>query len=169
MLRLIHVFWAIVRFSAGPQDLPYSVGLMRVVLVINWLCAYAVLQISPDGTSLLRVLTETALSVAYIWPLLYFAGFGNRFTQTWTAWLASDALINLIAIAPLYWQVTQPSNWNSLLLLGLSLWNLAVYGHIFRQALGRGWGLSIGLALFYMMLSMQIMTQLFSAMPNPAQ
>lgn len=169
MSRLISQFWSICMFKAGPQDLPYSVGLMRATLAISALSGFLILQFSTTDTALAQVLVDIALGAAYIWPLLYFAGFRHRFTQTWSAWLGTDVIVNLFASVPLYNLGTNPSNANSIMLLLLLIWHIAIYAHIFRHALGRGWVMGIGLALFYMMVSSQIMGELFPVVTNVAQ
>lgn len=169
MSRLITLFWSIAIFKSGPQDLPFSAPLMRWTLLINAITSFMILQMSPTNTALPQVLVDLLLSAAYIWPLLYFAALKSRFTQTWTAWLGTDVIINLFAIAPLYNLSQGPSNWNSVLLLLLLVWHIAVYGHILRQALDRGWTMGIGLGLFYMMLTSRIMGELFPVITQSTQ
>jgi hypothetical protein len=161
MSQLISLFWSITLFRKGPQDVPYSRLLLYWMLTVDAGVNSGLLIINAAEMIWAQVLADTCITAAFTWPLLYFAGLKARFMQTWTSLLGTDVIISLFAAAPLISLEQHANNAAQWALLLLLLWHWLVYGHIFRHALNRSWSMGLALALFYILLSSQIMGALF--------
>ena len=165
MYQLIVLFFEICILRKGPQDVPASPWLWRLLLLpyvtVNllillldgsWLRAFAQLGV------------ETALMVGFCYPLLYFSGKTSRFPQTLSALLGTDAFISLCAIPAVASLNTQISEFAFIAMIVLMGWHWLVNGHIFRHALDRPLLFGLALAFLYILVSTQVMTLLFTEM-----
>lgn len=148
MKDLFRILFDIILRRRGPQDLPYSIPLLRGLL-----CAMVGLQLlvmfalreridAPE-----RIVLSLLLTLALPWAVLRMRGMQARYVQTLSALVGTGILFSL-ALAPLLWLVhdlplptpdtpaTPLQGVVSLFGLGLVAWKLAVDGHIWRHALG---------------------------------
>lgn len=171
MYQLIMLFFRIALFKQGPQDLPASPWVLRLVLPVYLAVNYLALMLNGTAsTAVLQLGADLAMMTGFIWPMLYFAGKASRFQQTLSAMVGTDAVISFAAIPAIASLNSQPSDLAYLLMLAMMVWHWLVNGHILRNALDRSWFFGLGLALLYIMLSSQVMTALFpEVLGNTAQ
>ena len=163
MYDIIKLLFDICLFKKGPQDLPYSVGLLRALLVIYVAIRALMLSIHFGLLNvLLQVLVEFFLVAGFIWILLYLARKPGRLYQVMSAVLGTDALISFFAPPPIATMALgQGGLLVFLVMLALIGWHWAVTGHIIRNALEQSLSFSLGLAFLYLMGSYQVMALLF--------
>jgi hypothetical protein len=143
----------ILLFRAGPQDFPHVPQLvvpLPALAIGAYFALYAILL--PPAMSLVLALASVGALALVTNSLLSARRVANRFQQTFHALLATGTVLTLlsippmIALAPALRQIAaspellqqpgavQAPALASLLVNLFNLWNLAVYGHIFRHA-----------------------------------
>jgi len=163
MYELILLFFRIAIFKSGPQDVPASPMVLRLILPVYVAVNYLVLMLNGStSTALLQIGADFAMMLGFVWPLLYFSGKPARFRQTFAAMIGTDSVISFVAIPAIASLGNQASPLAYFAMLALMVWHWAVSGHILRNALDRSWFFGLGLALLYIMLSSQVMMALFS-------
>jgi len=165
MLQWTQLFWDICLLRKTPQNLPYSLALLWILLPIAFILDCLTTQVQNPaagfGQVLLAVMTLTLLYLLVVVSLLVLLGLGTRIVQTLSSLLGAGMILNLLALPLLFsFDPQQPGVevWLSLLLL---LWNLVVNTHILRAAMSRGFFLSAALAVALYLLQMQIYVQFF--------
>lgn len=169
MNALLNPFWMICLLRSGPQDLPASYPLLKLVLVAYVLSGLLFL-ISGVGTlglysALVLVVVDTLLLAGFTYLILRTFDYSARFIQTLTALAGAGALLQFIAL-PLGWWFTWADNAEAaaqipaLLWLILMMWSLIVTGHILRHALSVSLGIGVLCALGYVLVSWTLAEQL---------
>lgn len=162
MYELIMLFFRIAVFKRGPQDVPASPLVLKVILPVYVLVNFLILMLNGTAsTAVLQIGADFAMMLCFTWPMLYFAGKRARFPQTLSAMVGTDAVISFVAIPAIASLNSQPSELAYFIMLAMMVWHWLVSGHILRNALDRSWFFGLGLALLYIMLSSQIMAALF--------
>ncbi len=163
MYDIIKLLFDICLFKKGPQDMPYSVWLLRLLLVIYISIRVLMLSIHFDWLNvLLQTIVEIILVAGFFWTLLYLSRKPGRFYQVISAVLGTDALISFFSLPGLATMETgQGGLLVFLIMLGLIGWHWAVTGHIIRNALEQSLSFSLGLAFLYLLGSYQVMALLF--------
>ena len=163
MFDIIKLLFDICLFKKGPQDLPYSVWLLRLLLVVYVSVRVLMLSIHFDCLNvLLQVIVDIFLVAGFVWIMLYLAGKPGRFYQVLSAVLGTDALISFFALPGMATMETgQGGLLVFLVMLGLIGWHWAVTGHIIRNALEKSLSFGLGLAFLYLLGSYQVMALLF--------
>ncbi|MBM3202441.1 hypothetical protein FJZ55_00840 [Candidatus Woesearchaeota archaeon] len=164
-MPLIHLLFQICIFRKGPQDVPASLPLLVVTLLL-YLVMGVLLLAQETGwlEGILRTLAEATLLGGFLWTTLRLMDKRPRLLQTAIAVYASDALVSSVALPLLLLMASTPeAKPVYLLLLGLMIWHWAVMGHILRHAVSVRWVHGVGLAMAYMVLSYRIMSSLFPA------
>jgi hypothetical protein len=163
MFDILKLLFDICLFKKGPQDLPYSVWLLRILLVVYVSIRVLMLSIHFDSLSvLLQVIVDIFLVAGFVWSMLYLTGKLGRFYQALSAVLGTDALISFFALPGMATMETgQGGLLVFLVMLGLIGWHWAVTGHIIRNALEKSLSFSLGLAFLYLLGSYQVMALLF--------
>lgn len=157
MGSLIGRFLALVTFNAGPQDLPFSVGLRNQVVLLHVVLGFLVAVLSQPATeALVAALLSTGVMVAVAAGIPWAHGFAARVTQTITALGGAGVIFSLLSW-PVVWVLERTFQANGepgavplLALLVLLIWNLAVVAHVFRHSLSRGLGVGAVYALLYL-------------------
>lgn len=160
--QVVPVLWRICRFEAGPQDLPYSQSLARLaaVLAVAGSAVQYVITAAPPMAALVQAVAVVAVMWLFTAQLLHMRGFANRSRQTISALMLVNVLMTLLmlpfiralepALAALMAdpaaQVQLPVL-PTLIVIGLSVWNIAIFASIYRQALDRGIWTGIAAAL----------------------
>lgn len=169
MYELIMLFFRIAVFKQGPQDVPVSPWVLRLVLPVYLLVNYLILMLNgATSTAWLQIGADLAMMAGFIWPMLYFAGKTSRFQQTFSAMVGTDAVINFAALPAIASLNSQPNELAYLMMLAMLIWHWLVSGHILRNALDRSWFFGLGLGLLYIMLSSQLMSALFPELAGNA-
>ncbi len=162
MFELIKLLFDICLFKQGPQDLPPSVWLLRLLIVVDVIVSFLMVSIHTGlAVSLLQAITSALLIVGFSWLMLYLARKPERFCQTASALVGADAMISFFALPGI---ASMTIGTGALLAftitIALMLWHWAVIGHIIRNALGQNWTFSLGLAFLYILGSYQVMALL---------
>jgi hypothetical protein len=164
MRQVVQVFLQMLFRRLGPEDLPDSGFLLAVTAVMyvltQFLLAYVVYGAVPQLFSLVAL--EIALLVAGTWALLLSAGRADRFSQTLTALLGSGALLTVLALPVCIWSLNSQGIGQagpSLVLLGIMVWLIMVYGHIFSRSLSRPFGVGLLVAVAYFLLSQVLLNE----------
>lgn len=161
MYELLMLFFRIAIFKQGPQDVPASPMVLRLMLPLYVAVNYLILLLNGSANTWLQIGADFAMMVAFIWPLLYVSAKTARFPQTLSAMVGTDCIVSFLAIPAIASLNSQPNELGYLAMLALMIWHWLVSGHILRQALDRSWFFGLGLALLYIMLSSQVMAALF--------
>jgi hypothetical protein len=163
MFDIIKLLFEICLFKKGPQDLPYSLWLLRLLLVVYIGIRILMLSIHFDWLNvLLQVSVDVILVAGFFWIILYLARKLGRFYQALSAVLGTDAMISFFALPGMAsMEIGQGGLWVVLVMLGLIGWHWAVTGHIIRNALDKSLSFSLGVAFLYLIGSYQVMALLF--------
>ena len=140
MSELLKRFFYICLLAKGPQDLPYSVLLMRLCVLVYFVTGlFSLLTSVSAGTAILVMLVDMALLMLFSWACLQAFNLSSRFVQMIIALTGVGSLFHLLSV-PLLLQIQltretgQIAGELSFLLLLLISWNLAVIAHIFRES-----------------------------------
>jgi hypothetical protein len=155
MAQLLRIFIEIALWRRGPQDLPASTALLRLVAAIY--AGISVVQVGIMGwdvpAALLLVMLDLSLQALWLWGLLVFFAKRPRFLQSFTAFLGVGALLNLLDILmslllrSVGIAATSPNNpWPLLQLILL----LLILGRILKLTLERTLVMSMALTLVIM-------------------
>lgn len=152
----------------GPQDMPGD-----STTLIGCAAAYCILLflqvglLLPAGATALQAGLATALLALYVRTVLRIRQLPNRFNQTATALFASGATLTLVMLAPTHvmapylqalgeasdpQSVTMPPSFVTLSYVAMGLWGLAIYSHIYRNALDGSLWLGVGAAVAFEVL-----------------
>lgn len=163
MFDIIKLLLDICLFKKGPQNLPYSVWLLRLLLVVYISVRVLMLSMRFDWLDvLLQIIVDVFLVTVFFWTLLYLSRKLGRFYQVMSAVLGTDALISFLALPGIATMETGRGGLLALLItLGLIGWHWAVTGHIISNALDKTLSFSLGLTFLYLVGSYQVMALLF--------
>lgn len=168
MFEIVRLFYDILLFRKGPQDVPFSPSLTRMTLAVYAVVSFLMLFMSNHWFSaLLKMLADVVLLMAFIRITLAWVHKSERYQQTFCALLGTDALLTLCGVPPTAVMLVPSGDLAILgffIVVGLILWHWTVIGHILSHALEQTLGFSLGLALLYMMATYQILAILFQPM-----
>ena len=163
MLEIITLFKDICFFKRGPQDVPYSLALLWLLLMVNAVVSFLALYMTADVLqTLLQILVSLLLLLAGSYVILAIGSKLGRFCQTASALLGADTFISFFALPALATLATgRGSAFVYLFLLALMIWHWAVAGHIFRHALEKSLSVGLAVAFLYIAVAYQVMALLF--------
>ncbi|TRX03558.1 hypothetical protein [Candidatus Methylobacter oryzae] len=163
MFEVIMLLFDICLFKKSPQDLPYSVWLLRLLIVIDVIVSFLMISLHAGwAVSLLQAVAGALLLVGFSWLMLYVARKWGRFYQTASALLGTDAMISFLALPGMASMSIGVGAWLAFAItIALMIWHWLVTGYIFRNALEQSWTFSLGLAFLYILGSYQVMALLF--------
>lgn len=161
MYELMTLFFRIAIFKQGPQDVPASPIVLRLMLPLYIGLNYVILWLNGSATPWLQIAADFAMMAAFTWPLLYFSAKPARFPQTFSAMVGTDCILSFLALPAIASLYSQPNELAYVAMLVLMVWHWVISAHILRNALDRSWFFGLGLALLYIMLSSQVMAALF--------
>ena len=164
---LIYVRIALLR--AGPQDLPVSRRLLPATVVAYLLVSLLVgsLLLEDVENSLLLVLIDSAFTLVSYRVLLGLSGRPERFRQTAAAMFGFQTVASplLLGGMTLFRRYGENTSWQvpvTLLMLGLSLWAVAVNVRILRAA--TEWSVSVCIAAVF---ALALLGQLLALLLQP--
>lgn len=168
MRALLALFWSVCRLQRGPEDVPYSIGLLLLVLTLDVFLGIAGDAFADPGrlhaVALVTVLGAAA-DAAILWGLLRFKRLGARFVQSLTTLYGIDLLLGLLTLpVTLAGLLLAASHWLvavvfvQMLLVG---WNLGLRGFVYHRTLAISLlqGNMLSLTLFF--LNVFVSVQLF--------
>ncbi|MCF6250310.1 MAG: hypothetical protein L3J75_03425 [Methylococcaceae bacterium] len=162
MYELIKLFFSICLLKKGPQDIPASIWLLRLLIIVYVCVNFLILIISTDVfNAVLQVFVEVLLILGLTWMILFFASKLARFQQTVSALMATDALISFLALPAMATLVGQGTAMAFFAIVLLMLWQWLVSGHIFNNALDQPFTFGLGIAFLYILFSYIVMDTLF--------
>jgi hypothetical protein len=163
MFEIIKLLFDICLFKKGPQDLPPSIWLLRMLVVVDVIVSFFMVSIRNDWVvSLLQAIASVLLIVGFSGIMLYLTRKRERFYQATGALLGVDALISFFALpAMASMMIGRGALLAFIITIALMIWHWAVTGHIIRNALGQTLTFSLGLAFLYILGSYQVMALLF--------
>jgi len=167
MFYWIRLFWDICRLQKAPQDLPYSLTLLWILLplafILDCLGAYLQDPTAGFGRLLLAVMTLTLVGLLGVVSLLLLLRLGSRIVQTFNSMLGTGILFSIVVLPLLLlFDPQQPdAGLEGVLLSLLALWSLMVNAHILRAALGAGFFVSAALVVALFLLQQGIYLQFF--------
>jgi hypothetical protein len=167
MRALLELFRDLCLLRRGPQDLPYSPGLLLIALALD-------LMLASRAASVNEAAAPLALSLLFAlslpWLALRLAHLPERYLQTATALLGCRIAFTLLAV-PVVLGIgeipTDPKTmtgtqlglgWLALLLLG---WQLAVRGNILRHSLNLPMRLGVLVGVVFMAVEVVFELALF--------
>lgn len=153
MEALIRLFGGICFFKRGPQDIPASIALLTVILVCNLILELLLgLSYYSFGMSVFLSVSSVIALLLFSWIWLSLFQHQARFMQTATAFVGVSLFTNVFFFLPitLLWNMGVIVD-NSFALINLILlaWILAIYAHIYKNALNVSFFLGIALAITY--------------------
>lgn len=159
MFEIIKLLFDICLFKRGPQNLPSSLWLLQVLVIVDVIVSFLMASIRTDWfASLLQAMVSALLIVGFSWLMLYMGRKRERFYQTTIALLGTDTLISFIALPGIAsMMIGRGALLAFIITVVLMIWHWAVTGHIIRNALGQTWTFSLGLAFLYILGSYQVM------------
>jgi drug/metabolite transporter superfamily protein YnfA len=168
MAELLKRYFKICLLTSGPEDLPDSALLLKIMLLLYFISGC--LSMWPGiglGDSTQLMLLDCIILLLFSWLCLLALNKRSRFIQTATALTAVGTIFQLLAW-PLLFYVDEVRQANtvpveaSLLLLVIISWNLAVYAHIFRQAFSVHMWAAFALTLAYVIINITSRGLLFA-------
>ncbi|MDD1605655.1 MAG: hypothetical protein LUO95_04120 [Methylococcaceae bacterium] len=164
MFDLIKLLFDICLLKKTPQDLPFSINLLKVLAIINVIINFLLMNMSVNWFSaLLKAAVGLLLMGGFSWICLFFSGKLGRFYQTTTALLGTDALLDLFALPTIATMaVNQGGLLAFLVMMTLIVWHWLITGHIMRNALEQSFSFSLGLAFLYLVVSYQVTALIIS-------
>lgn len=167
MIALTRPFIALCFLKIGPQDLPASVVLLVIALIAHTITeALGASVIMPDHSAIMAGLCATAVLATLTCAILLLQNRRARVLQTLCALAGAIAVIDIIGIPLASWlQYAEATGADKSLpilgLLALTVWSLAVHGHVFRHALSIPLSFGLVVALVFFWVSFQVMHYLF--------
>lgn len=157
MFELVVLLFEICTLKKAPQDFPYSIQFLKLLVIINLAINFLLTSITERWfVALLKALVVLIVIFGFIGICLLVVKKTARFYQTVCTLLGADALISLLslpAIAAI--SLNQGGMAGFLLINALMIWYLVIAGHIIRNALEQNFSFGLGLAFLYLFLSYQ--------------
>jgi len=165
MFALFDRFVEICLLRKGPQDLPASAVLLRLVILFYVLSGLLVLMVGRTFADLFSIILLIALDIVILSGLIYailqVLGFLSRFLQTLTALFGTGTLLQLLILPLAVWMesvgidstgVVLPWLLSQLLLI----WSLVITGFILQQAFSVSRLAGLLYAFGYMIISLTL-------------
>ena len=159
MFQLANFFVDIALLRRAPQDLPASMPVFIMVVLLNVIVAtIGVADIIPGASAMAAAMTDVVIMLVMLRLVLMIQNRAARYVQTATAIFGSGIVLGLIAL-PLQLTIDPNAQGNeipgivSLAYLVLLVWSQLVIAHVLRHALDISFALGVGLALVYSVLS----------------
>ncbi len=172
MLRTLKIFVDLCLLRANPQDLPYSLSLELLTLLVYTALSYVLaLSSTTPGTALLAALVDVGMLIGLAYAGLWILDLKNRLIKLVTALAGSGAAWQLVAL-PVMSLLSDAKGTlgegmlaalSYLLLLALIAWAIFIIGHILRHALNLKFPFALGVAVLYVYTSMRVGSALFVA------
>jgi hypothetical protein len=164
MFDLIKLLFDICLLKKTPQDLPYSINLLKLLAVANLCINFLLMNLSTDWFSaVLKAAVGVLLIGGFSWICLFVSGKLTRFYQTTSALLGADTLLDLFALPPIATMTVNPENLLAFLaMIGVIIWHWLITGHIMRNALEQSFAFSLGLAFLYLVIAFQVTALILS-------
>lgn len=158
--------------NKGPQDLPYSLILMKLSLLVYFLSGLPGVLISLSlPQSMLAMLLDVLVLLGFVYVCLKAFNLQARFVQSIIS-LASVGTVFQLLPLPLLYQLQDLQEGEpiapgvSIFLLILVSWNLAVMAHIFRASFNVRLLAAMALTICYIVISYLVKESIFPGLPD---
>ncbi len=169
MQALIFRFFDICILRAGPQDLPSSLFLLRLVVVLSTVVGvFLNLPIRGFSQSFAISLFSVVFLTVFLYIGLKLLNKLARFRQSLIAMMGSNIIIDAVMMPFVYMLVAAKAAGDSspialqMLLLSL-LWSVTVFAHIIRHSFDIRFGYGFLVSLGYLILSFLLVDMIFVA------
>jgi hypothetical protein len=164
MADLIRFFWQLALLRRGPQDLPDSLFLLQVLLVLNLGLSFVLgLQVFASPLDVLGAsVLELLLSALLLFVGLRLRGTANRWRQSYSALLGIGLIASVITLA--YRSLADflgAPEVAGLLDLLVFLWLLTAMAHVLRHSFDIPLMLALVIVFLYTMALFGLLTQWF--------
>ena len=164
MIFNLKIFLNILHFSSGPQDLPASSNLLKIIILLNILIGMMAVDPNIDTT------VNIFFALIYVFVTLLFirvclnikdknnntSSYSSRYLQVCNATLGVHALVALFTnLVTLMAGSTNESLLIIFLIISLYAW--FVNGHIFKNAFDTSMTIGLGFSLLHSMVSVIFM------------
>jgi len=169
MQALIFRFFDICLLRAGPQDLPASLFLLRLVVVLNIIVGiFLNLQTEELSQALMISLFNVAWLTAFLYFSLQLRGKLARFRQVLIAMMGTNVILGVLIMPFAYNLVAAELNNESApvafqFFLLLLVWDITVFAHIIRHSLDIRFAYGFMISIGYLILSWTLVEMVFSA------
>jgi hypothetical protein len=138
MIALFNLFLDICLLRKGPQDVPASMAMTKMCLLVYGLSGLLVLLTKASlPVALLQILLDMVLLGGLLYLGLTLSRHRNRFEQTLSALTGTGSLIGLLTFPLAIWIDHQQPDGDialpSTLVFVLMVWSIAVIAHILRH------------------------------------
>ena len=168
MQALIFRFFDICILRAGPQDLPSSLFLLRLVVVLSTVVG-VLLNLPTEGfsQSLAIALFNVVFLSAFLYLGLKLRNKLARFRQSLTAMMGSNIIIGLVMMPFMFTLVSAKLDGESSpvalqMFLLLLVWDITVFAHIIRHSFDIRLGYGFVVSLGYLILSWMLIDMIFA-------
>ena len=164
MYDLIKILFDISLFKKGPEDLPYSKVLAKLLIVTYSAIRFMLLNMALNWqTAIIQIGFEIVYIAGFSWLILYFNRKLARYVQLTNALFGVFALLAFISL-PAYATVELGRGGLLVMLAMLILmgWYCAVTTHIFYHTMDYRLGMSVGLGLLFLIGAYLLPNYLFS-------
>ncbi len=153
-MRLVKIFASQCLFQPLPKDWPISREesnrTILFYLAVFW--SIQILFLGDAAEAFLATILELVLTLGFLFAVLGLTKRLSSFVPAATFIVGAEALLGILAIPVIVW--LRVAEGAELLvafysLIALSLWGLAVLGHVFRQVLARPPSFGFGVACAY--------------------
>jgi hypothetical protein len=159
MLPIFNLFWRIAQLKSGPELLPTSSFLLLAITVCNVVLSLIIstsIGTQSVTTVATTILTSLAAQVLIIYGLLMLVGKAARLTQTLTAYLGCDLLLNMvIGVCIAVMQLLNVDFMTTLALL-IFFWSILVFGYILHKAMEIHMAMAVALAFLLTLVTVAI-------------
>ncbi|MDH4276371.1 MAG: hypothetical protein OEW08_15175 [Gammaproteobacteria bacterium] len=160
MGAFIRLSWRLCTLEVTPQDLHYSRSLQTLSIAAYFLLGLAVNAVFQSwGIAAVVSALDTGLLIGIAYAALWVRDMPQRATQTTTALAVSGVVLGLIAL-PIYIALRDATgillDINSLLSLGLVIWQIIIVAHILRHALAVPFMAASVISLVYAIVAYKI-------------
>ena len=157
---LITRFWEICLLRKGPEDTPYSLSLLVLLLVVGYfLDNLRINFLLPEVTAFQLagiLLAHTLFMVLITTGLLFLFGYGARIIQTLTAFSGTGIILSVLILPFDYITSLSPGKFTmvTLIVMAVQLWSLVIAGHILSHALSVHRLTGVIIAIGYLILGL---------------
>ena len=167
MLLILKLFWNICLLRANAEDVPASRVLMILTVAVYFALSLTVTLIDNNfAKAVFTVIVGLVMMIGFSLAGLWVRSFMNRSLQTVTALAGSGVVFNLISWPLILLSSNYPAEqlmFPRYLLLLLLFWNIAVIGHILRNALSIPFWAGLGVSVLYVFTYLRVIRVLLAA------
>ena len=163
LLRLLDICM----FRAGPQDLPASPWLLKLLLIgyvgVGVLAGRLLGSVSK---AFVEALFDASLLGLVLFAFLNWRGLRARFVQAYSATLGCGMIINALALPLIYGIAAAQASGGvsvelALIWLAILGWDIAVFAHILRHSFNISLARGVMFSVIYVVAYYQLATALF--------